>query len=224
MRPVLVVSPHLDDAVLSCGQFLAGRPDCVVVTLFARVPDAGVITLYDEKCGFTSSKDAVVTRRQEDEEACAILRAKAVHLDFWDQQYDDGSQTAMSVALALRDVIDEVDPEFVVGPMGLTHPDHIRARDTALHAVINTHTTTPVLPIWLYEELPYRVVYPEQVQNVLAGWGKTYSGDLHASFIGTGPLERKLAALWSYRSQMDLPEFDNIHNFCVSERFWKVTK
>ena len=35
MKPVLVVSPHLDDAVYSAGQFLAGRPGAVVVTMFA---------------------------------------------------------------------------------------------------------------------------------------------------------------------------------------------
>ena len=30
MDPALIVSPHLDDAVLSCGQFLAGRPVVIV--------------------------------------------------------------------------------------------------------------------------------------------------------------------------------------------------
>jgi len=35
---MLVVSPHLDDAVLSCGRLLAGRPGSVVATVFAGVP------------------------------------------------------------------------------------------------------------------------------------------------------------------------------------------
>ena len=36
-RPVLI-SPHLDDSVISCGQFLAAHPGTTVVTVFAGVP------------------------------------------------------------------------------------------------------------------------------------------------------------------------------------------
>lgn len=35
---LLVVSPHLDDAVLSCGCWLASRPGAAVVTVFAGRP------------------------------------------------------------------------------------------------------------------------------------------------------------------------------------------
>ena len=35
MRAILAISSHLDDCVLSMGQFLAGRPDVTVATVFA---------------------------------------------------------------------------------------------------------------------------------------------------------------------------------------------
>ncbi len=35
---VVVVSPHLDDAVLGCGQLLAAWPGATVVTVFAGKP------------------------------------------------------------------------------------------------------------------------------------------------------------------------------------------
>jgi hypothetical protein len=43
-------------------------------------------------------------------------------------------------------------------------------------------------------------------------------------FIGTGPVATKMDALWAYRSQIGLPEFQNRHELLVGERFWKISK
>ena len=32
---VVMISPHLDDAVLGCGRFMAVHPGCTVITVFA---------------------------------------------------------------------------------------------------------------------------------------------------------------------------------------------
>src|SRR5881397_1979014 len=137
MRPVLVVSPHLDDAVLSTGQFLAGRPNAVVVTLFAGHPPEGTATDYDRKCGFTDSLDAVATRRDEDVNALAILRATPMQLDYLDQQYGEERDLGAMV-IKLKAVIRAVAPEFVLAPLGLLHPDHVIARDVATVATAET--------------------------------------------------------------------------------------
>ena len=42
-------------------------------------------------------------------------------------------------------------------------------------------------------------------------------------FIGTGPVATK-DAVWAYRSQIGLPEFENRHELLVGERFWKISK
>jgi hypothetical protein len=52
---MLVVSPHLDDAVLSCGRWLAAHPGTLVVTVFAGVPSNGNrLTDWDARCGFSN--------------------------------------------------------------------------------------------------------------------------------------------------------------------------
>jgi hypothetical protein len=55
---------------------------------------------------------------------------------------------------------------------------------------------------------------------------KTCAGEyeLELGFIGTGSIDKKMDALWCYRSQMGLPEFANRHELLVGERFWHVSK
>lgn len=206
MRPVLVVSPHLDDAVLSAGQFLADRPDATVVTLFAGIPAKGTSTDYDRQCGFPDSRDMVIERRVEDVNAMAVLTATPVHLDFFDHQYDIVNDHGAMVD-ALAAIIEYVAPEYVLAPLGLVHPDHVTARNVALAAAS--------VPVVLYEELPYRVIHPEvAVARVV---------DMEPASIGVGPLHRKLTAMWCYRSQMHMPDLVNVHNMLVPERFWRAT-
>jgi LmbE family N-acetylglucosaminyl deacetylase len=218
MRAVLVISPHLDDAALGAGQFIGGRPDCIVATVLAGIPSArSVLTNYDAKCGFTSAADAIEARRAEDLEAMSVLQAKARHLDFVDSQYG-GKLKVTALVKKLGELVDELDPEFVVGPLGLVHSDHEMVRDAVLEA-----STEATRPVWLYEDLPYRVAAPEAVTAALdALRGRGY--ELQLGFIGTGPIARKMDALFCYRSQLQLPEFENRHEFLVSERFWNVSK
>jgi LmbE family N-acetylglucosaminyl deacetylase len=39
--PLVILSPHLDDAVWSCFSLLAREQDVVVATVFAGIPDGG---------------------------------------------------------------------------------------------------------------------------------------------------------------------------------------
>lgn len=220
MKTVLVVSPHLDDAALSAGQFLAGRPDALIVTVFAGMPKAKrVQTTYDKLCGFETAEEAITKRRAEDRAAAAELGAKVEHLAFVDSQYGEPVDFGGVVA-CLRKLIEQHEPEFVVGPLGINHPDHALVRNAFLEATRNA-----VMPVWLYEDIPSRVTHPETVTEAL------YSVEIGSppemthvepGFIGTGPLEKKMSALWCYRSQ--LPLFPNHHELLVGERFWRVER
>ena len=87
---MLVISPHLDDAVFGCGRLIAAHPGSVVVTVFAGVPrDPERLTEWDAACGFRSAAEAVATRRREDQAALALLDATPRWLDFCDSQYDE---------------------------------------------------------------------------------------------------------------------------------------
>jgi LmbE family N-acetylglucosaminyl deacetylase len=216
VRAALVISPHLDDAALSCGQFLAGRPDAVVVTVFAGIPKAKTtLTSYDRDSGFRSSHQAMESRRAEDREALAVLGAMPVHLGFTDHQYGQPMDRGQVAAAVAAQVVKH-NPELVVAPLGLGHPDHELVREATLDVL----REDPV-PLWLFEDTPTCVLHPELVPPAL---GEVAARGLTAEpgFIGDGPLAQKMAALWCYRSQ--LPMFDNHHTLLCPERFWHVTK
>src|SRR5690606_2782861 len=88
-RPILAVSPHLDDACMAVGATLAalveaGQP-VVVWTVFAGQPlppFSSVATAFHTDCAL--GDDAVSVRRAEDLQALAAIGGKAVHLDFLD--------------------------------------------------------------------------------------------------------------------------------------------
>src|SRR5947209_1461232 len=106
-RTAVFVSPHLDDAVLSCGALIARCAAARIVTVFAGRPhhwDAAAVTEWDAACGFGPGDDVVGARREEDEQACAVLGATAVWLGFVDGQYQQPAAVD-DIAAALRDLV-----------------------------------------------------------------------------------------------------------------------
>lgn len=200
MNPVLLVSPHLDDGVLSCGQFMAGRPEVQLVTVFAGRPPEPVCTEYDGNCGFESSTQAVNQRRWEDEQAAALLHARPVHLDYFDHQYRNGDSVSVDeLAGSLLELLDPMADRTLIAPVGVAHPDHELTSDAAVLCLCD-----PTVELVLYEELPGRVLWPDQIaarlavlNDVLAPLG----GRLEHSFVGTGPLWMKQRAVALYGSQ-----------------------
>jgi LmbE family N-acetylglucosaminyl deacetylase len=84
--PILVVSPHLDDGVLSCGGLLTAlAADCpvTVATLFTEVPPGPIslsARMYLRGCSARDARTLYRLRREEDREVLAELGAQAVHL------------------------------------------------------------------------------------------------------------------------------------------------
>src|SRR4051794_22622949 len=77
----IVVSPHLDDAVLSCGGQLG--PETTAVTVFAGAPPPGTpLPEWDRLTGASDPHAQVLLRRSEDAEALRRLGAAYRHLDF----------------------------------------------------------------------------------------------------------------------------------------------
>jgi len=93
---LLVVSPHLDDAVLSLGATLAhmaaGGTDVTVLTVFAGDPESELeAASWDRHSGFLTAGEAVRARREEDRRACMVLDVKPVWLPYADGQYREAS-------------------------------------------------------------------------------------------------------------------------------------
>lgn len=208
----LIISPHLDDAILGLGQFAAAeRP--MILTVFAGIPDE-TLTPYDEACGFTSSRDAMRHRREEDRAACRICDTRALHLDFLDGQYgrptDDETLTT-----ELKQFFSPHYQTFI--PLGIGHPDHEQVARCARAACPSGEG------FLAYEELPYRVLHPEQVADALdkiRADGFAVAELPHP--IEQGEREQKAAAIACYRSQF--PDGADDPCLLVPERCWQIRK
>lgn len=132
---MIVVTPHLGDAVLSCGELLAAHPGAVVVTVFAGIPsNAYVVPEWDAACGFSSPRQAVIVRRREDRAALAILQAEPCWLACPDSQYRR-AVTLDEVALRLARALRRHRSDAVAIPLGLLRGDHELTHEAALRVL-----------------------------------------------------------------------------------------
>lgn len=217
--PLLVVSPHLDDAVLSCGAMLAQHPDSWVLTVFAGAPPLStVLTDWDAAAGFDSAAQAMTVRREEDAAALRVLSARARRLEFLDSQYGaTHSVDALceGLAVALRQVV----PATVCFPAGLFHSDH-----ALVHAAALALRRLQLAPGWvMYEEALYRRV-PGALQQRLAGMAADGIVATPLSMHDDGPSSRKRDAVLCYRSQLRaLAKVANGHDDAFApEGYWRL--
>jgi len=151
-RDVVVLSPHLDDAVFSLGAAIArlarSGARVTVLTVFGGDPSSRVAAgEWDRETGFETAGEAAAARREEDRRACALLGAKPVWLPFVDLQYEDGA-TDDDLLAAVRAAAGDTDALLVPG-FPLTHPDH------AWIAPLVLENLEFAGRIALYAELPY---------------------------------------------------------------------
>ncbi len=89
-RPCIFVSPHLDDAILSCGNAIISLKDHVhvsVVTIFTEsgeCPESLSAKEFLKQCGISDSKKLFLERRREDEKVFRKLNVSWKHLGFSD--------------------------------------------------------------------------------------------------------------------------------------------
>jgi LmbE family N-acetylglucosaminyl deacetylase len=89
---ILVLSPHLDDGVLSLGAFIAraaaAGTKVTVATIFGGDPHSTAPAgRWDSRAGFETAGGATRARRREDEAACALVGAWCEWLPFLDKDY-----------------------------------------------------------------------------------------------------------------------------------------
>jgi LmbE family N-acetylglucosaminyl deacetylase len=214
---IVILSPHLDDAVLSCWHVLAGPGELIVINVFAGVPT--VLTApawWDRYTGATDSAERVRERIEEDRRALALAGRTAVNLDFLDEQYRDGEQPLE----ALTDEIGRRLPRgaVVYAPAAIgNHADHALVRAAALPL------RAAGFVVSLYADLPHANAHgwpgwvtsshtPESKDLAGAAWEHALagSGAMTPTVRELGPeaRSRKLEVVAMYGTQVDaLAEF-----------------
>ena len=175
-RTALAFSPHLDDAVFSCGGTLAllakAGWQVVVATLFTRSVEApsGFALACQLDKGLAPEVDYMALRRAEDQAAMKALGlASPVHVPLPEaphRGYDSAAalfgpllasdDIADALREAVRRLVKDHSPDIVLGPQAIGgHVDHIRVVE-ALESV-----TSPTL--W-WRDFPYisRTVGPAE--------------------------------------------------------------
>jgi LmbE family N-acetylglucosaminyl deacetylase len=149
---LLVISPHLDDAVLSCGERLARSPGATVVTVCGGKPRRRTgLTQWDKDSGFNSPDEVMTIRIGEDRAALHLLAARQVVLSERDAQYHPLPGRRRRVTRALHEILEAWDPDECLFPIGIGHPDHILTRNSCLALAKRRPRVTSTV----YVDLPY---------------------------------------------------------------------
>ncbi len=205
MKPIVFLSPHLDDAVLSCaGRILhhvaRGEP-VVVLTVFSHADP-------DDEGGWAA-------RREEDWHAVTRLGAQPQWLGLQDAPFRSSTYADDPYALfgplppedrawfqwlgpPLQLELARLDPSLVYVPLGVG--DHVD------HRLVHQATADTTIPRLYYEERPYALV-PHAVHRRLDDLG--FEGSLGAPPPSDEYLEALMAAPYVQALLPDEPEAES---------------
>jgi LmbE family N-acetylglucosaminyl deacetylase len=224
-KKILVLSPHLDDGVLSIGGIIAKAAshgaDVIVATPFSEggiERDLSPFAL-DLQASWNLGAEPYERRRQEDLAAVHNLGARAVYGQLLDSpsrndlrgasHYPDRhaifsapadrDEARQTLADLFRDWIDDFQPDLILCPLGVgRHVDHILVTQ-AFHDV----ATRGNLEVGLYEDMPYAtgIIPPASPDSVAAALERTAWTVIGSEFVAVD-LEIKLQSIGQYVSQV----------------------
>ncbi len=189
MRQIFI-SPHFDDAVLSCGgliweQTQKGIP-VEIWTICAGDAPSGQLSPLAQAChhqwGIDSAREVVTARRIENEKAAALLGADTVNFSIPDCIYRLSpageslypADVFVSINPGEKDLVAEIAAalasellpgDVVCCPLAIGgHLDHVMARLAVEHL-----DCTP----WYYADVPYLFNHPELLPPAIDGLQET---------------------------------------------------
>jgi LmbE family N-acetylglucosaminyl deacetylase len=150
---VVILSPHLDDAALSCWHLLTAPGEVLVINVFAGVPASlDGPAWWDRYTGATDSAQRVRERLQEDRRALALAGRTAVHLDLLDEQYRESGQPLGPLTAQIERLLPSGAGVYAPAAMAL-HADHALVRAAALELRARGFAVS------LYADLPHATVH-----------------------------------------------------------------
>lgn len=227
---IVIVSPHLDDAVLGCSYLMAAHPGVTVVTAFAGRPSAypDPPQHWDSLGGFQSGDEVHVVRRAEDEAALARFAATPVWLDFVEHSYLERSDWVRpeQVVDRLEEAVRAAQPTAVFAPFGLANPDHDCTHDAAMLVRDRMADDAGGGPAWFcYEDTGYKHI-PGLLAWRIARLFKRTAWPTPAAVPIEVDHERKLAAYACYPTQVAALEAEWALSVKLSapapEQYWRL--
>lgn len=214
----LYISPHLDDAVFSCGGLIARQrsagDDVQVVSIFAGDPPLGELTpfAYELHRRWGGEGSPMGLRRAEDLVACGRLGASVVHLTFPDAIYRraDGGEALYAdseslfgpppadEAALVGAIVEALDRSIPLGaevylPLGIGgHVDHLLARRAGERVA---------RPAWYYREIPYalrespRIIEPAPM-GVAEALVTLAEAEIETWAIAAGEYHSQVSTFW----------------------------
>ncbi len=218
IESLVVISPHLDDGVFSCGNLIAAHPHTIVITVFAGLPDDNTpAPEWDQRAGFVSAAAAMDARRHEDREALERLHAFPVWLDFFDSQYEMPANQE-DIVRSLGQALNRFSDSVVAAPLGLFHSDHVLVQQAALILWRQAASRTS----WLfYEDALYRRL-AGLLQHRLASWRDNGLIACPIEMHQAGLAAAKERAVSAYGSQLALFENAKRADLAAPERYWQL--
>jgi LmbE family N-acetylglucosaminyl deacetylase len=221
----LVISPHFDDAVLSCGHWLGAHPGAIVATVCSGDPGPSVPASegWDARAGFLTGSDATNARRAEDLAALTVLRGEQRLLGYLDAPYRHGEPLdEVGLEDAVVALLDELQPGYCLVPLGLLHPDHVSTGRAARAALRKRPNCAAIA----YRELPYAFL-PDHPSLEADGLAALQTEGMRTRELSvTAPLgnDAKQVAVHCYGTQLRLLG-DQLWQKTLelgSERFWRL--
>jgi LmbE family N-acetylglucosaminyl deacetylase len=199
---VVIISPHLDDAVLSLGSAIAGAARrgarVEVLTVFGGDPlSQAPAGPWDRRSGFATEGEAARVRRHEDLEACATLGASARWLTFGDEQYERRGDEEQ-IGAAVGDAVAGSDAVLIPG-WPLANADHASLTQMMLRRRLDCGRLA------LYVEQPYSCHHSVAPSEYLAVPLRSTLRNVPLWHrIPTGVVDERLKhqAVRAYRSQL----------------------
>lgn len=213
----ILLAPHLDDAVLSCGGqiFLKTAADkpVLVITLMAGDPPQQTLTPFAQLLHerWQLAENATAERRAEDAAACAILGADYQHWDLPDCIYRFDPQTKTGFYGSEEALFGAVHPSEAALVASLGE----RLRDLPPHGrllaplTVGNHVdhqivrraveTLPPDHIAYYEDYPYAAV-PGALEKALSAGDLTWRAEVIP--LSEEALQAKIKAIAAYTSQV----------------------
>jgi hypothetical protein len=141
--PPLLLSPHLDDAVIDCWSVLTTPGELNVVNVFTAIPPPEPVSLWDRIVGASDSAELMRARVEEDRAALAQAGRTPLNLDFLQDSSREGRRapTFAAIDTALTRVVPAASRVYAPAVLGTQHPTRWRARRRG-----SPSSSTPTFP------------------------------------------------------------------------------